>query len=289
MRWLIAAIPCVLGAWSLVPRIDQSRHERNIDAALLFPPNGEQIRLGATGLEEPLADLLWVRTVLMFGERYDTASGSQWTLWLQRMILAVTTLDPHWRTPYFYGGVMLRVASDIDSSDRVFEEGVKNLPDDYFFPFSLGMNAFLYRNDQARAAEWLKHAAKVPGAPTWYAAAAAAMKVEAGGRKAAQIYLQSVLDSTTDPGIRADTEWQLSRLAHDDLVETWAEACTRYRAEHDAPLASPKDLEKLGFSLPENPRKDKWVVGRDGVVRSEGAEKEHWADALRMEMKLIGR
>ncbi len=289
MRWLFAAIPCILGAWSLVPRIDHSRHERNIDAALLFPPNGEQIRLGATGLEEPLADLLWVRTVLMFGERYDTTSGAQWTVWLQRMILAVTTLDPHWRTPYFYGGVMLRVAEDIDSSDRVFEEGVKNLPDDYFFPFSLGMNAYLYRKDRGAAAEWLKKAARVPGAPSWYAAAAAAMKVEAGGRKAAQIYLHSVLESTTDPGIRADTEWQLARLAHDELVEGWTEACKRYRAEHDAPLTSANDLEKLGFVLPENPRQDRWVVGRDGVVRSEGAEKEHWAQALRAEIQLIGR
>jgi hypothetical protein len=115
------------------------------------------------------------------------------------------------------------------------------------------------------------------------------MKVEAGGRKAAQIYLQSVLDSTTDPGIRADTEWQLARLAHDELVESWTEACKRYRAEHDAPLTSVNDLEKLGFVLPENPRKDRWVVGRDGVVRSEAAEKEHWAQALRAEIQLIGR
>ena len=289
MRWLLVAIPALLGAWSLVPRIDHTRHERQLDTTLLFPPDGEQLRMLATGQEEPLSDLLWVRTVLVFGERYNVETGGQWTLWLEQMILATTTLDPTWRTPYFYGGVMLRVADDLDGSNAVFEKATRNLPQDWFFPFSIGMNAYLYQHDRVTASTWLKKAAVLPGAPGWYAAAAAAMGVETGGRKAAMAYLKGVLESTKDPGIRDATDFQLRRLQHDELVETWAEACRRYREEHDHPLERPEDLSRLGFALPENPRGDAWVVGRDGVVRSKGAEQEHWREGLKAAWGLVGR
>lgn len=289
MRWMLLGIPALLGAWSLLPRIDHIRHERLLDTTLLYPPDGEQLRIISTGQEEPMADLLWVRTVLVFGERYSVETGTRWTSWLEQMILATTTLDPTWRTPYFYGGVMLRVVEDIHASDMVFSKATRNLPEDWFFPFSLGMNAYLYRNDRVEAATWLKKAAVLPGAPSWYAAAAAAMDAEAGGRRAAMVYLQGVLQSTSDPGIREATQIQLARMQHDEIVEQWAEACRRYRVEHDRRLERPEDLEKLGFKLPENPRGDKWIVGRDGVVRSEGAEQDHWREALKGGWKLVGR
>jgi tetratricopeptide (TPR) repeat protein len=289
MRAMIASLLLLLGAWSLVPSIDHSRHERQIDAALLFPPNGEHLRTIATGLEEPLADLLWVRTVLVFGERYEVDQNPAWVVWLRKMLLATTTLDPTWRTAYFYGGVMLRVSGDVEGSGEIFERASHNLPDDWFFPFSLGMNAYLYEHNLPKAAEWLNIAAALPGAPPWYAAAAAAMKAEAGGRKAAMKYLKGVLDNTTDPAIRESTQIQLDRLLHDDIVETWTAACRDYRASHQAPLGSVADLAQLGFQLPPNPRGDAWVVGRDGVVRSEGADAELWHDALLKEMALIGR
>ena len=99
MRWGLLSLPSLFLAWMLVPRIDHTRHERVMDTTLLYPPSGEQMRVVSTGQEEPLADLLWVRTVLVFGERFDVSSGDQWTTWLEQMILATTTLDPTWRTP----------------------------------------------------------------------------------------------------------------------------------------------------------------------------------------------
>jgi hypothetical protein len=269
-----------------LPAVDATRTARNIDQALLFVPETTHLRAAAFGFDEPLADLLWVRAILTFGERYGTEGGG-WLTWLGRMIEAVCTLDPGWRTPYFYGGSMLRASGDIAASDLIFEAGRANLPDDPYFPFSLGMNAYLYRQDHAAAAAFLEEAAACPDAPFWYASAAAAMHQDAGDRGVGIRYLREVRDSTQDPNIRADAERQLGRLMHNELVDLWAPACRARKAER-GPLPAPEDLRELGFDLPENPRGDAWIVGSDGVVRSEGAEDERVRDLRLAELRLIG-
>jgi tetratricopeptide (TPR) repeat protein len=289
MRFIWIALACLSYtlAWEMVPRIDHTRHERTFDTTLLFPPDGSQLKHAATGFEEPLADLLWVRTVLVFGERYDSAQGEQWVIWLRKMLLASTTLDPTWRTSYFYGGVMLRVIGDLEGSDMIFTKAVENRPDDWFFPFSLGMNAYLYHKDKPTAIQWIEKAALIPTAPSWYAAAAAAMRVELEGNKAGIEYLKGILESTSDPAIRKHTELQLRRLIHDELVSTWDAACREYLKTTGRPLATPEDIKKLGFELPANPRQDEWIVGKDGVVRSKGANLELMHDKIQAEMTLL--
>lgn len=282
---LVAALGALAVDTSL-PRADATRVVRTADQALLFVPDAGTVRTAAMGFEEPLADLFWVRTVLVFGERFGAAGGGAWLEWLERMIEAVHTLDPGWRTPYFYGGTILRVSGDIDGSDAVFAAARENLPDDPFFPFSLGMNAYLYRDDAATAAELIGAAAELPGAPSWYSAAAAAMRQRSGQRAAGIQYLEEVRRTTTDPAIQADTERQLARLRHNDLVDGWAEACRTWRDAH-GPLAAPEEIARLGFALPPNPRGDAWVVGADGVVRSAAAEKERYRRALIAEKKLL--
>ncbi len=277
-----------LGAGAALPRADVTRQARSIDQALLFVPEPGQMRAASMGFAEPLASLFWVRTVLVFGERYDSAGGDAWLLWLRRMVEAVYTLDPTWRTPYFYGGTLLRVSGDIDGSDQVFSTAQAHIPDDPFFPFSLGMNAYLYRDDPRTAARLLAMAASLPGAPSWYAAAAAAMKQQSGDRAAGIHYLEEVRATTDNPAIRADAERQLGRLRHNDLVDSWADACRRWRDEN-GPLSSPAEIARLGITLPENPRGDAWVVGGDGVIRSEGAEYERLKRLLRDEWRLVGR
>ena len=181
---------------------------------------------------------------------------------------------------------MLFRSGDIDGSDAVFAAAMQALPNDPFFPFSKGMNAYLYRDDPRTAGRLLAVAAAMPGAPTWYAAAAAAMQEDSGQRAAGIRYLEEVRDTTTDPGIRADTERQLARLVHNELVDRWTDACRAWTAEHGR-LPSPEAISQLGFELPENPRGDPWVVGADGVVRAESAEDERLRKARKQELGIL--
>lgn len=267
----------LLGAWLVAfahPRVDSTRLTRSIDNALLFAPDGDQLSVASLGFNEPIADLLWVRTVLVFGERWDRTADTAWIPWMSRMLLAVTTLDPAWRSPYYYGGLLMRILGDVETSDEMFRRGMRNLPEDPFFPFSLGMNAYLVRGDTRTAGEYLAVASKLPRAPAWYGAAAAAMMQRHGERRAAIEFLREILRTTETPLVVQDTERKLQRLYHDEIVERWEQACLDHRAKTGQALASPEALADLGFTLPANPRGDAWIVGTDGVVRSEGAERD---------------
>lgn len=271
------------------PPSDATRNLRAIDQAMLLVPDGKQLSTFSFGFAEPIADLLWVRTVLTFGERFETDSSAQWVAWMQRMVETVSILDPVWRTPYFYGGSLLRVLGAIDASDAVFIRASEHLPDDPFFPFSIGMNAYLYRDDAGAAADWIGRAARLPSAPAWYIAAAAAMRSRSGNLDLAVLDLERTLAGDESPEIKADAKRQLDRLQQARLVDGWREECKAFREREGRPLSSPRELEALlGHPLPPNPRGDAWVVGNDGIVRSEGAERERHRRARMGEMGLAG-
>lgn len=273
-----------------LPRVDHTRTARSIDNALLFLPDGREMDLAATGQEEALADLLWARAVLTFGERWGADQSAEWVEWMHRMVLVVTELDPHWRTPYFYGSSLMRVLGDVDASDEILRRGFRELPNDPFFPFSLGMNCYVYREDPGCAARWFEVAATKPGAARWVAGAAARMREDAGDRRAAIAYLErSVAEATTEEA-RADSLWQLGRLRHNDIVDAWTPACRAFAAELGRPPTSAEEFARwAGRPLPSNPRGDEWVVGADGIVRSEAAERERVRRLRQAEWKLAGR
>ena len=133
------------------PRADVTRMQRAAENPLVFAPNGPMLQAASLDQAEPLADLLWIRAVLVFGERWKTDLDPVWIQWLRGTMLAVTDLDPHWRSPYFYGGSLLRVLGDVDGSDEVFKRGADNVPDDGYFAFSYAMNQYLYHDDTTTA------------------------------------------------------------------------------------------------------------------------------------------
>jgi tetratricopeptide (TPR) repeat protein len=292
MRTLAFSLLALVGAAMVAvaqPRADATRNQRAVDNALLFVPDGDMLKVAASGYEEPLADLFWVRTVIVFGERYGSAQGTRWVEWVRRMVLAVTTLDPRWRTAYQYGGAFARVSGDIEGSDEIFRRGSENLPDDPWFPFAYGMNAYIYKDDPETAADWIAKAAVRKDAPSWYGAAAAAMRQESGDRAAAIRYLEELREQATSEAQRRDTERQLRRLWHNELVSRWEEACRAFRAEHGRPLADVAEFERVIGPLPANPREDAWIVGGDGVVRSEGADADRVRRLRRGEWRLVSR
>jgi hypothetical protein len=256
-----------------LPAADATRRPRNVKQALVFVPDARTARAASFGFEEPFADLLWSRAAVEFGRAEGRAAHVALRDWFSATVETTIALDPRWRTPYFYGGVLARLTEDYATSSRVFERGAEAFPDDWFFPANRGINATLYENAPSTAAAWMERAAALPGAPFWYRANAAASRAQGGQRAIAIAMLERDLAAETDPVVRGDMDQMLGKLRHEAIVEAWAPACRARRAD-GSPLRSPEDLTALGFALPENPRGDAWVVGSDGVVRSERSERE---------------
>jgi hypothetical protein len=223
------------------------------------------------GYDVHLADLIWVRSVLMFGTYWDDTSDPRWTEWLGGMITAATTLDPDWHTLYSYGGLMLKVLGDYEASNRVFIAGSEVFPDDYFMKFSVAMNYHLYLEEPEEAYVWATAASELEGAPTWYAGAAMAMYAKEQTRAVGIRFLLDQLQNTTDPNLIESIQRHLNELVHDDRAERLNLALAEYREMfHQEPasivsLAEAHLLEKI----PDDPYGQGWVLDVNGMIYSQ--------------------
>ena len=247
-------------------QVDETR-VISLEQELQVIPSGSTLRIAASGLHVQVADLMWMRTVLEFGARITGDEG--WNEWLARSLVAVTELDPHWRTPFFYGGTMVRVAGSVDGSTDIFERGAVAFPQDPYFPFSVGMN-YYFEGDKDKAADWVERASKLPGAPGWYAGAATAFHTQERSSEQVLHYLDEELAHTTDPKLREALEALRVQTLHDVYSEGMNGLGAQFEQSHQR-RPSPEDLLSSGMmsELPPDPLGGTWVVDVDGLIYSD--------------------
>ena len=249
-------------------RVADLRRFGNDDPESWAQPDGRALRVAALGQHTHAADVVWVRALLYFAETLDHPSEVK-RRWQRASLEAVTTLDPGWRTPYFYGGSFLRLLDDMDGSDLIFKRGMAWLPNDAYFPFAVGMNALLYRGDPESAARYIGFAAEIPGAPDWYRSAAAGILEGHGQRRAALRYLDEQLALADRPAAVAALTRKKRDLVHDELVSLFAERRAALLEQRGRDITRPDDLGEL----PADPYGEGWIIAPDGVVRSAAAER----------------
>ena len=260
---------------------DEARYRggSSSDRVALHPPTLKLVSMGQPTL---LADLIWVRTVLAFADIHDEPTP-EGVAWVTSMVKSVIELDGIWRTAFFYGGSFLRVLGDIDGSDAVFEAGHKALPDDPFFPFSLGMNAYLHRQDPEAAFRWVNIAANCPDAPNWYRTAAAGFVEEGGDRRTALRYLEEQMQIDQKPRVLAALRARYNELLHDELVDQIAKHRQRYIRQFGQDIDRVSELGRL----PDDPLQGEWILAPDGQIRSSEREASLARQAVFSERSMV--
>jgi tetratricopeptide (TPR) repeat protein len=266
---------------------DDVRRSVDVQHELQVLPNGELLRVAVSGYQEVAADILWIRAVLLFGERWGNDDNESWSEWFVGMVEAIRILDPEWRTPYFYGGAMMRLLGEIDAADRLFLFAMEQMPDDSFFPFAYGMNQYLERGDVEEAAKWVRLAAEKPGAPKWYREATAGLLADKGMREQAIRFLQSEMEMTTEPKLYASLEQKLLDLLHDEAVEQIGRVRASLEKQRSASFTSLEEFEAVAPALPSDPLGGPWVFALDGVIRSSVREELLLERTRRMAWKLL--
>lgn len=288
-RWLVLGLAglAAVAAHALQRVADRGRFETDAATELAFLPSPSTFRIATLGYQEPTADLLWMRAVLLFGERYGRDPDPLWGAWLGGVIEAIAALDPIWRTPYFYGGTMLRGVGAIDASDRVFLAATEHLPDDAYFPFALGMNYYLQRGDVISATHWINVAAEKPGAPAWYRVASAGIMAERDMLPAAIRFLEEQRESTDDPSIHEMIDGQLRVRYHDLYAQQLDDARTAWRERFGHDISRVEDLVRPGGHLPPDPYGASWIIAPDDNIRSAVREAEEARKAQASERALL--
>jgi hypothetical protein len=233
----------------------------------VFVPSPEATKVAALGWGLMTADLLWVRAVLLFVDFLD-AEDEEDAVWTRTVIKTVGVLDPQWRTPFFYGGGMLRLLNDVEGSDEIFSDGMMAFPEDPYFPFSLAMNAYLLRQDLERAVTYLDQASKMPNAPKWYRSASAEFLSRSGQRKTALMYLKEQISLANSDRERLVLENKYKSLLYEQVTDVLDGRQERWEAHHGRKLQAVAELP----DLPPDPLGGEWFVSPDGQIRSSAHE-----------------
>ena len=263
---------------------DRQRFKETHNEERFFLPNPEVTQALSLGQQTMVSDFLWIRTVLLFAD-FAWDCQDREARWLVSMLRTMTVLDPSWRTLYMYGGNMLGVCNKVEEADAIFELGHQNLPEEYYFPFSLAMNAYQEHKDYEAAEQWMRIAVTKEGAPSWYRAAMAGVIDKKGQREASIRYLEDELQKELSPSVRDITEERLRLLRH----ELYTEMLQQQKNQLELELGySVWDVDLLSIEY-SDPWEEGWLISPDGVIRSVEMERRQAKKTQKEERRRLKR
>jgi hypothetical protein len=250
-------------------RLDAERPARDAASELVYLPDADHLRPLGLGWDNVLADVLWFRTISYFGAHYQTDREYPW---LARMCDLVTDLDPRAEDVYRFAGLVLPwEGGQVGEGIRLLEKGVRALPEAWQLRYHLGMVRYFFQDDVVGAAEDLRVASTLPGAPPALAGIAASLAARGHDPAARVAFLQDLLRRTESAEARAAVEARLLEARY-VLDQTRLEALVRaYAARTGGLPASLEALVAAGMlrGVPPDPFGGTWVLdGERGSVRS---------------------
>ena len=172
---------------------------------LMYLPSGKYLKPLMLGFDQIAADVLWIKAIGYFGGHYLTDRNYQW---LYHILDLTTSLDPYFRYPYEFGGVVLAVEKeDFEQSNKLLKKGMRYHSDYWKFPFYLGFNSFFRLKDSETAARYISTAATLPDCPSYLPKLAASLYTQSGKKETALNFLNRMYNDLEVP-------WLKKSLAH---------------------------------------------------------------------------
>ena len=243
--WITVTALCLLSIAGFVfaqMQIDEKMPPtKRLEEKIIYIPQGKLVKTAALGYDAVLADLLWMRTVMYFGQHFVTDKDYRW---LYSMLDAVTTLDPGNILAYRFGGNILALeAGEVDSSIRLLQKGIRNNPDKgWRLYFLLGFDYFYLKNDYLNAAKNLEKASRMPGHPQYLPRLAAKMYAEANQADVALAFLREIYDQYQDESVRAAVAQEMNEIMAKKQIGGLEQAADRYKRIYGV---YPKELSML--------------------------------------------
>jgi len=137
---LLVALVGLTGA--VHQRVDARRTELPAEADVLLLPTPQVLERMSLGYREALADLLWVRAVVVAGERLGHTDAEL----VERHVEAITTLAPRFHRPYLWGGITVVYGGEgridrelVERATRIYRAGLRRFPESHELLYALGM------------------------------------------------------------------------------------------------------------------------------------------------------
>jgi hypothetical protein len=241
MMGLLVALQLSLKPWQETDR----KLER-----LLYLPDAEYLKIASLGYRELIADLLWIQSIQVMGEKKVSEPSGRW---LYRALDIITTLDPKFVRAYEAGGLALTTLVVLpEESNQLMMKGIRNNPTEWKLPFLIGINYYYEMYDDAKAAEYMSQASRLPGAPSSLATLAANLYVSGRSPQQAVNLLSDLYEKTTDENAKQLLEIRLKIILTERDLQLLEQAIRLYAKQH---RQYPPRLESLveGGLLPALP------------------------------------
>lgn len=272
-------------AVSLLVLLEERRPATARAAELSYLPKGEYLKVAVLGYDQIVADLLWLKAVQHFSGRRQTAEHY---VWAYHATDVVTDLDPTFTFAYRAAGTILGVwANRVEESIAILRKGVAHNPDAWELHFVLGYDYFYELCDRATAAEYLRAASVLPGAPDYLPRLAARMTVDAGNPDTALEFLGRLYAQTQDPAMRESLAQRIKEVVAERDIRFLEEGVRRYESRYGRKPGSLRALVTGGIieRVPDEPLGGRYVLDRaEGTVTSTGLQ-----ERLRVHVKLNPR
>lgn len=248
-RIALVTVPLLLATLALASdSLRASAHERYLsgqryeDAYYLPPP--EWLRVFSAGFDEALADFVWMKALVNFGDELQHQGQAEHVFDYTEAMLA---LDPHFRAAYLWIGTagLYRLGAvtpaDVERSVAIMQRGARVFPEDGELAWSIGaaltfelVPLLESREEQDRARErglpYLMQAVRLHAAPEWAALTNASMLARLGRTEQAARHLEEMYLSVDDPDERARLADRIRQL--------------RASADAEAFVAAMEELER---------------------------------------------
>ena len=158
------------------------------------------------------ADFLMLQAMTFMGERLGQNKDftpQEWQ-YLYRLLDKITDIDKRFWDPYLLAETMLVWQGGlIKEGNLLLLKAAEHRPWDFYPSFFLGFNYFYFLKDPEKAAEYIRKASQIPGAPFYLQGLAARFSLYGNETATALIFLDDMLRQTTDMSIRKYLEKRL--------------------------------------------------------------------------------
>jgi hypothetical protein len=196
---LIVVVAAFIALYPIQRNLDSIRDAWPEKEDLLYLPSGNMLSVVSLGFDQLAADILYIRMIDYFSTHLMTDRSY---VWFYHIADLVTTLDPRFRFPYIFAGLMLNLeGKQFDNARKILIKGAGVFPEDWYFPFALGLNYFFGSADLATAADYFDSAYRL-GGPTYLKGFAAKLRTKGKTRETTIGFLRFLYGNFHDKNIK---------------------------------------------------------------------------------------
>lgn len=248
---------------------------------LYYLPSASWLKALSLGYDEALADLVWMKALIYYGEEYKEKGAVRHVFHYADALL---TLDPDFRRAYRWVGMAAlyrpqgATLEDMKRATEYLERGVRRFPDDGELAWDLGASITYeilpYIDDpvekeslRRKGVEHMLAAARLGAGPPWVTLSNVAELKRLGELEQAARHLEEMYLSIQDGEVREQIRRQLLRLRSESASRATRQAIEELRAawlrdypwlpvelyllvSHDAPIDEISFLRN-GFWAPD--------------------------------------